>query len=96
MAEKIMCKMREPYRCARCGNEMLFFVTRWGSLIDYKRFYLKHNKTCYTFRNALARYDPQYFKCICCNKLYLIDWTTGFPVQVTKKEAVDKFVRKPS
>lgn len=92
---KEMCRMREPYRCAKCGNEMLFFVTSYNRLIDYKKFYQKHNQSCYRFRDAIMHYDPKYLKCMCCNKLYLIDWTTGFPVQVTDKSIVSKFTRKP-
>ena len=38
MAE-IVCKKIIPYRCEKCGQEMLFFYTDNGMLIDYKTLF---------------------------------------------------------
>ena len=38
---EIICKRLKPYICQKCGQEMLFFYTKNGTLIDYKTLFVK-------------------------------------------------------
>ena len=89
-----MCKTREPYRCACCGEEMLFFVSDTNRLIDYKKLFLQYGINSTQFKTHLYRRYIRYLKCLCCNRYFIIDWTTGYPTQLLDKEKLDKFMCK--
>ena len=78
MAE-IVCKKIKPYKCERCGQEMLFFYTNNGVLIDYKQLFENDRMTAQQIIDYLQYKKVMYFKCITCNKLYIIDWRDGYP-----------------
>ena len=69
---------------------MLFFTTNNNILIDYKRIYELYNNA-YSLKQYLYTKNIKYLKCLVCNQLYIIDWTTGFPTQLTNKECIEKF-----
>lgn len=77
---KLMCTKLKPYKCQKCGHEMLFFYTSNGVLIDYKQLFEKDRMTVQQLIDYLQYKKVMYFKCITCNKLYIIDWTKHFPV----------------
>lgn len=85
-----MCKMITPYRCSVCGQDTMFFVTGRHTIIDYRMLFYK-GITSYELKNYLRSRDVKYIKCISCNKIYVIDWTKGFPIALTNKEELKTF-----
>ena len=43
MEIKTLYKLITPYRCKICGQDMLFFTTPSGTIIDYKEFLNRGN-----------------------------------------------------
>lgn len=82
MENKILYKLITPYKCKICGQDMLFFTTPSGTIIDYKEF-LNRGNTLSEMKTYLEKRNIKYIKCICCDKLFIIDWSNGWPEQVT-------------
>ena len=61
---------------------MLFFTTSNGSVIDYKEF-LNRSNTLPEVKRYLEKRNIKYIKCIYCDRLFIIDWSHGWPEQVT-------------
>lgn len=87
---EIICKRLKPYVCQKCGQEMLFFYTKNGTLIDYKTLFVK-GYNLFDIRKYLEHKGVKYIKCITCNKLYIIDWSTGYPVPLLDNECLKNF-----
>ena len=87
---KEMCTIVPHFRCAKCGQDMLFFSTRSGMLIDYKKL-ISNGRVLSDIKDYLENRNVRYFKCIACNKLYIIDWSNGYPVPLLDKECLAKF-----
>lgn len=75
-----ICKKINPYTCKYCGQEMLFIKTRRGKLIDYKNLYNFFTDS-FELKEYLYNKEITHFKCIVCNREFMIDWTNGYPVQ---------------
>lgn len=88
---KLMCTKITPYRCEKCGQEMLFFYTNNGLLIDYKQLFEKERMTAQQIIEYLQYRKVQYIKCITCNKLYIIDWRRHFPTPLLDTECLKDF-----
>ena len=80
--KKMLYKLITPYRCKVCGQDMFFFTTPTNNVIDYKEFLSRANSLSETKR-YLEKRNIRYLKCICCNRLFIIDWSKGWPEQVT-------------
>ena len=78
------------FRCKRCGQEMLFFTTSSGNMIDYKEF-INHMSSLQHLINALTWRKVRFLKCLCCNQSYIIDWSKGWPEQLTDITKLQKF-----
>jgi len=88
--KKTMYELIHPYRCKNCGQDMLFFTTNSGTVIDYKEFFNRGN-TLSEMKRYLERRNIGFLKCLCCNKLYIIDWTDDWPQQVIDKKVPREF-----
>ena len=71
-----------PYRCPKCGQDMLFFTTKDGRIIDYKKF-LDSAKSLDELKDYLERRNIKFIKCLGCDKSYITDWTNGWPEPLT-------------
>lgn len=80
-----MVKYREPYRCIDCNQEMVFFLTTNGMLIDYKRLLFKNANTAIEVNKYLKQKPIIGMKCLNCQRRYIIDWTHGLPQQLDDK-----------
>ena len=45
-----VCKKIIPYKCAKCGQEMLFFYTDNGLLINYKVIFEKETYNLFNIK----------------------------------------------
>ena len=87
---ELVCKKIEPYRCEACGQEMLFFYTDNGMLIDYKALFDKGDNL-YDIRNYLQYKNVKYLKCVTCGKLYIIDWRESYPKPLYDTKCLSDF-----
>ena len=85
-----ICKKIIPYKCEKCGEEMLFFYTDNGMLIDYKTLF-ESGYSLYDIKKYLQYKNVKYFKCITCNKLYIIDWRDGYPKPLYDTKCLSDF-----
>ena len=85
-----VCRKIIPYKCDKCGQEMLFFYSDNGMLIDYKALFKKWYNL-YDINKYLQYKNIKYFKCITCNKLYIIDWRDGYPKPLYDTECLTDF-----
>lgn len=85
-----MCKRITPFKCKKCGGDMLFFETKNKVLIDYKEL-LGHGNGLPEVKHYLENKNVTYLKCISCDRYFIIDWTSGYPTQLTDREALNKF-----
>lgn len=90
MELKEMCTYVRPYVCPICGNELLFFVTRYNKLIDYKGLMENHYNLSELI-NELGNRNITHMKCLTCNKDYIIDFSNGYPTPLTDKTLLRKF-----
>ena len=89
MAE-LLYKRITPYKCKVCGQDMLFFTHNKGTVIDYKEF-LNRGITLAEMKQYLEKRNIKYIKCICCDKLFIIDWSKGWPEQITDINILKQF-----
>lgn len=87
---RLLYKRINPYRCKICGQEMLFFETKYNKLIDYKRF-LDNANALDEMKQKIEKRGIKYIRCICCGKSFIIDWSNGWPEQLTDKEVMKNF-----
>lgn len=90
MEKNLLYRRINPYKCKVCGQEMLFFETKHKTLIDYKPF-LDNAFTLSEMKHAIETRKIKYIRCICCGRSFIIDWTNGWPEQLTDREALKKF-----
>ena len=88
---KEMCRIITPYRCKECGQDMVFFLTNNNILLDYKGLIIDQSKSLQELKQYLEPRSVRFMKCLSCNKTYIINWTTGFRVQLTNKSVLNKF-----
>ena len=62
-----MCKIINPCICKNCGNEMLFFESRSGRLIDYTAIFNNGN-TLPEIKKILNNRSIRFIKCVVCGK----------------------------
>lgn len=87
---KEMCSYVTPYRCSKCGEDVLFFVTSDNHLIDYKVM-LDRGYSIYQLKEYLAERRVKFIKCLSCGQSFIIDWSNGFPVQLLDKNILKEF-----
>jgi predicted RNA-binding Zn-ribbon protein involved in translation (DUF1610 family) len=87
---KEMCSYITPYRCSKCGEDVLFFVTSNNHLIDYKAM-IDNRKSIYQLKEYLAEKRVKFVKCLACGQTYIIDWSNGYPVQLLDKNILKQF-----
>lgn len=90
MEKRTIYHLIDSFKCKLCGQEMLFFVTENGSMIDYKDFISKMY-SLNTMINMLAYRKVRFLKCLCCNKLFIIDWSKGWPEQLLDIKKLQDF-----
>lgn len=90
---KEMCSIRAPYRCPKCGQDMLFFVTDRNTLVDYKEL-MANAATSFDVKSNLYKRNIKYIKCICCNEYHIIDWTHGLPEPLTQNTQFDYIMQR--
>ena len=89
---KELCRILEPYKCKNCESDLLFFITQDGWSINYKEiFYKKNGMSIGDIRKEIQNRRVKYFKCLNCGKIHFIDWSNGFPTQLTDGECLKKF-----
>lgn len=89
--QKEMCKIINPYRCPNCGNDVLFFTKNHsGTVIDYK-FLIDSGYGLNDLINYLGDKNIRYIKCLACQKMYIIDWSNGYPVPLLDRNALKQF-----
>lgn len=86
-----MCKKVTPFKCKKCGQDMLFFITENNTLIDYKGLMSNINNGIYGIKHYLENKSVRFIKCLVCNNTYIIDWTHGYPIQLLDKDILNKF-----
>ena len=91
---EIVCKRIKPYICKCCNQEMLFFCTKNNMMLDYKML-LDKGYTIYELKKILQEKDVRCFKCITCNKTYIIDWSNGYPVPLLDHNKLESFALHP-
>ena len=90
---KIMCRVITPYICPICNQETLFFLEKKNSLnhlIDYKLL-INKQITFNELRNNLSSKRIDSIKCISCNKQFIMDWRTGFPIPLVDESVLIQF-----
>ena len=87
----IMCKILTPYTCEQCKQDMIFFTTYYGTVIDYKGLMMKPNMSRENVKKYLENRNIKKFKCVVCNKEYIIDWTTAFPTPLYDDTVLEDF-----
>lgn len=87
---KEMCSYITPYRCGKCGEDSLFFVTSDNHLIDYKAI-LDNGNSIYQLKDFLMTKKIKFIRCLACGQTHIIDWSNGYPVQLLDKDALKKF-----
>jgi hypothetical protein len=90
MEYKEMCRYITPYVCPVCGNELLFFTTSNNKLIDYKGLMSDHCNLS-QLKSRLYYKNIRHIKCITCNKVYVIDWSNGYPTPLYDKSILNNF-----
>ena len=85
-----VCKKIIPYKCDKCGQEMLFFYSDNGMLIDYKTLF-DNRYNLYDIKKYIQYKNGKYLKCITCNKLYIIDWRDGYPKPLYDTKCLSDF-----
>ena len=90
MTNKILYHLIHPYRCPICNEDLLFFTTKTNKIIDYKHILSNANTLSDTI-TFLGSRNIKHFKCIKCNKEFIIDWSKGWPEPLTDREALKKF-----
>ena len=85
-----MYSLITPYKCKYCDQDMLFFLTKKNTVIDY-RAYLKNANTLSETIEDLSKRKIRYIKCICCGNVSIIDWSNGWPEQLTDVEKLKAF-----
>ena len=85
-----MYELISPYKCKICGQDMLFFTTTGNTIIDYKEFFNRGN-TLSEMKSYLGKRNIRFLKCICCDRLFIIDWTNDWPEQVIDRSVLSKF-----
>lgn len=86
-----MVELLKPYKCKKCGQEMLFFLTKNNTLIDYKALMVDYSYTLMDIKKYLEDKNICFIKCLSCNKTYIIDWTDGYPVPLIDETILNKF-----
>lgn len=85
-----LCERIAPYKCPSCNGDMTFFTTKRGIMIDYKKLIMDgYNKE--TLRKFLERQGIKYFKCMECNRTFVIDWRDSYPTGLTDKSKLEMF-----
>lgn len=87
---EVMCELINPYKCPKCNQDVLFFVTSSNTLIDYMQLF-KKGMSKDQIREYLAEKRVRYIKCIKCNTVHIIDWSKGYPVPLLKRSDLKKF-----
>lgn len=85
-----MCDIITPYKCSKCGQEMLFFITNSGLLLDYKKLFYS-GLSAQEIKNFVANNKVKYIKCIGCNNTFIIDWRKKYPMQLLDKNLLKEF-----
>ena len=88
---KDLCKTIKPYICPKCGNDSLFFITYKGNLLSYKNMMI-NGSDIYDIKALISINRVSYIKCLSCNKVFLMDWTKGFPIGWFDKDALSRFL----
>lgn len=84
-----MCYKLTPYICSVCGGN-LCFIDKRNKVIDYKMIY-ESTKGFKELMNSVTKRDIKCIKCNNCNKYFIIDWSTKYPLQLLDKSVLKKF-----
>lgn len=87
---KEMCILRKPFRCQKCNQYTLYFVTSNHMLISYQDI-MKNGNMLSDVKNCLYNRRIKYLKCLNCNKEFIIDWRNGYPLQLLDRDALKEF-----
>jgi len=84
-----MVKLLRPYRCTNCSQDMLFFVTKRGTLINYRE--LAEKRTLNELKECLYKSNIVAMKCMVCSKTYTIDWRDKWPKPLVDEGELSRF-----
>lgn len=87
---RLMYHKIAPYKCQVCGQEMIYFQNKKGMVLDYRGI-LNQGKTLSETKEMLENHDIKFFKCIYCNRRFIIDWTEGWPKPLYDREKLRNF-----
>lgn len=90
MEMKNMCNRITPYRCPKCGNDLLFFETKFNKIIDYKGL-MDKSFILPEIKEYLGTKGVKYIRCISCKESFIIDWSNGYPVPLIDKNKLKSF-----
>lgn len=91
MNKKLLYHIIEPYKCPICKEDLLFFTTKFNDkIIDYKRL-LDNGNTLDETKHYLEKRNIRHFRCIHCDREFIIDWTEGWPIPITNKDKLKIF-----
>lgn len=80
----------EPYICPVCKHGELQFITDKFALIPYRRF-IENGFSVKDTKEILSIRHIKFLKCAACKKLFVIDWTHGWPVPVIDSKILRDF-----
>lgn len=84
-----MCYKLTPYICSICGDN-LYFIDKRNKFIDYKMVY-DSTTGSKGLMDAVAEKDIKRLKCNTCNKYFIIDWSTKYPLQLLNETVLKDF-----
>lgn len=91
MPYKELCRIVYPYTCPVCGNSLFFTKTRTNINIDYKRLMNESSYNKEELTEYLSSKNIEYLRCRDCNRLFIIDWSKGFPRALRNVDVLKKF-----
>lgn len=71
----------EPYKCQICHQGDLEFITDHRVCIPYRQF-IDKAIDLNTTKDLLSERHIKFFRCNHCKRIFVIDWTKGWPEAV--------------
>ena len=80
----------EPYRCQICHQGDLLFMTNHRAYIPYRQF-IEGGVELNTLKEILSTRHIKFFQCDHCKRVFVIDWTKGWPTAVIDPMILHEF-----
>lgn len=83
----LMCHVIDNYKCTVCNQDTLFFMTKYGSMIDYYAL-IKRGMSLEQIENLLREKNVTKIKCMNCNREYYMDFREKYPKNIDTKDLI--------